>query len=58
MPFFIFFMLLFVALGLIWIVGAGLLVGTVLSGIPHVLDKVLDYKGKHCACSFPFHEHR
>jgi hypothetical protein len=58
MPILFVFMLLFVALGLIWIVGAGLLVGTLFSGIPHVLDKVLDYHGKHCACSFPFHEHR
>ena len=57
MPFLIFFMLLFVALGLIWIVGAGLLVGTLFSGIPHVLDKVLDYKGTHCACHFPFKHH-
>jgi hypothetical protein len=57
MALFIFFMLLFVALGLVWLVAAGLLVGTLFSGIPRVLDRVLDYKGKHCACSFPFHEH-
>jgi hypothetical protein len=57
MPLFIFFMLLFIVLGLIGFVAAGLLVGTLFSGIPHVIDRMLDYKGKHCACSFPFHEH-
>lgn len=58
MPFLIFFMLLFVVLGLIWVVAASLLASTALAGIPHVLDKVLNYKGKHCACSFPFGPHR
>lgn len=54
MPFLVFFMLLFVFLGLLWVVGAGLLVGTLVSRVPNVLDKILDYKGENCACHFPF----
>jgi len=57
MPFLIVFMLLFLGLGLIWIVAAGLLAATALSRSPRVIDKILDYHGKHCACSFPFHHH-
>ncbi len=54
MPILVFFMLLFIGLGLIWVVAAGLLLGTVISGIPGALDKMLDYKGEHCVCHFPF----
>jgi hypothetical protein len=50
----VFFMLLFVGLALIWVVAAGLLFGTVISGIPSALDRILDYKGTNCACHFPF----
>jgi hypothetical protein len=57
MPILIFFMLLFIALGLVWLVGAGLLAATVVSSLPRVFDKVLDYKGKSCACHFPFKHH-
>ncbi|MBZ5577749.1 MAG: hypothetical protein LAP40_14405 [Acidobacteriia bacterium] len=57
MPFLIVFMLLFVGLGLIWIVAAGLLAATALSRSPRVIDKVLDYQGKHRACYYPFHRH-
>ena len=57
MPFLIVFMLLFVGLGLVRIVAAGLLAGTVFARVPNILDKVLDYKGKHCACTFPFGRH-
>ena len=58
MPFLIFFMLLFLCLGLIWVIAAGLLVGTLVSRIPNVLDRALDYKGPgYCACHFPFQHH-
>jgi hypothetical protein len=54
MPILVFFMLLFIGIALIWVVAAGLLLGTVISGIPGALDKMLDYKGEHCVCHFPF----
>ena len=57
MPILIFLMLLFIGLGLVWVVGAGLLIGTVISRVPNALDAVLDYKGKNCACHFPFGHH-
>ncbi len=53
----VFFMLLFVGLGLIWVVGAGVLAGAVISRVPNFLDAVLNYKGKNCACHFPFGPH-
>ena len=54
MPILVFFMLLFIGMALVWVVAAGLLLGTVISGIPGALDKMLDYKGKHCVCHLPF----
>jgi hypothetical protein len=57
MPILVLFMLLFIVLGLIWVVGACLLVGNLVSGLPRVFDNVLDYKGKNCACRFPFKHH-
>jgi len=54
MPFLIFFMLLFILLGLLWVAGAGLLLGTAISRLPKVLDRIFDYKGRSCTCHFPF----
>ena len=54
MPILVFFMLLFIGMALVWVVAAGLLLGTVISGIPGALDKMLDYKGEHCVCHLPF----
>ncbi len=54
MPILIFMMLLFIGLGLIWVIAAGVMVGTLVAGIPNVLDKVLDYKGENRADHFPF----
>lgn len=53
MPLLILFLILFGILALAWVAAAGLLVGTTLSRTPNLLDKVLNYKGKHCACHFP-----
>jgi hypothetical protein len=57
MPFLIVMILVFVLLGMLWVIGAGLLLGTALSGVPGVLDRILNYKGKNCACHFPFKHH-
>jgi len=55
MPLLIFFMLLFILLGMLWVIGAVLLVATVFSGGPsRVMDRLTDYKGRHCTCHFPF----
>jgi len=54
MPFLVVFMLLFIGLALVWVIGAGLLFGTLLSRIPNLLDKALVSKSEHCACHFPF----
>jgi hypothetical protein len=40
-----------------WLIAGGLLAGAVTSGIPALLDRVLDYKGPNCACHFPMKQH-
>lgn len=45
MPVLVPFLLLFVMLGLLWVVAAGLLVGTLIVHAPRVLEKMLDHKG-------------
>ncbi len=55
MPFFVFFMLLFIVLALVWVVAAGLLIGTFFAGTPRFLERVFDYKGPHCVCHFRRH---
>ena len=54
MPFLILFMLVFILLAVVWVIGAGLLLGTLLSNGARTLGSTLDYKGKKCACHFPF----
>ena len=51
------FMLLFAVLGLLWIAGAALFFGAVLSHVPKALGAALDYKGGLCGCHFPFRHH-
>jgi hypothetical protein len=50
MPILVPFLLLFVALGLLWVVAAALLVGTLIVQAPRVLERVLDHRGDNCAC--------
>lgn len=57
MPVLVPFLLLFVMLGLLWVVAAGLLVGSLVINAPHVLEKMLDYKGDHCACYLGMKHH-
>jgi hypothetical protein len=54
MPLLILFMVLFILLAFIWIIGAGALLTTLFSNSARGLGSVLDYKGKKCACHFPF----
>lgn len=42
---------------LAWLIGAGLWAGVVASRTPRLLDKILDYKGEHCACYLGLHKH-
>lgn len=58
MPLLIFFMLLFIGLGLIWVVAAGLLAANYASGGMHLLERTLEYKGGPCACHFPPRYHK
>ncbi|HJT88281.1 MAG TPA: hypothetical protein VJ732_10505 [Bryobacteraceae bacterium] len=37
-----------------WVLAGGLLMGTLVSRGPVSLEKILNYKGKNCACRFPF----
>jgi len=57
MPVLVPFLLLFVALALLWVIAAGLLVGTLIVRAPSVLDRVLDHKGDNCACYLGLKHH-
>jgi hypothetical protein len=57
MPILVPFLLLFVMLGLLWVVAAGLLVGTLIVHAPRVLEKMLDHKGDTCACYLGLKHH-
>jgi hypothetical protein len=57
MPILVPFLLLFVMLGLLWVVAAGLLVGTLAKQAPRVLEKMLDHKGDNCACFLGMKHH-
>ncbi len=57
MPFLVFSMLLFLALGLIWVAAAGLWFGTFTSKGFRLLERTLEYKGGPCACHFPPRRH-
>jgi uncharacterized membrane protein YedE/YeeE len=54
MPLLVFFMLVFVLLGALWVIGAGLLLAGVISGTAKGLGEMLDYRGRRCTCHFPF----
>ncbi len=57
MPLLIFAALLFVLLGLLWVIGAGVLFGVALSNTRPTLDRILDHRGGRCACRFPLRDH-
>ena len=57
MPVLVPFMLLFVALALLWVVAAALLVGTLIVHAPRVLERMLDHKGDNCACYLGLKHH-
>jgi hypothetical protein len=57
MPILIFCMLLFILLGILWLIGAGLLFGALLGKTGAGVGSALDYHGKNCACRFPFRGH-
>jgi hypothetical protein len=40
-----------------WLIAGGLMAGTMICTGPRLLDKILDYKGEHCACYLGFHRH-
>jgi hypothetical protein len=50
------FLLLFVMLGLLWVIAAGLLVGNLITHAPRVL-RMLNHKGDHCACYLGMKHH-
>lgn len=54
MPFLILLMLVFLLLGMLWVIGAGLLIAGFFSGTSRGLGQVFDYHGRHCTCHFPF----
>jgi hypothetical protein len=54
MPFFIFLMLVFILLGMLWVIGAGLLLAGFFSGAARGLEQIFDYRGRNCTCHFPF----
>jgi hypothetical protein len=51
------FWILSVFVLLAWVVGGGLMVGALTSRAPRLLDRILDYKGAHCACYLGLHQH-
>ena len=51
------FLLLFVILGLFWLAGAGLFVGTLTARAPRFLDKIFDHGEKNCACYLGLKHH-
>ena len=55
---FVAFMLLFVMLGLLWVLAAGVLVAAYLVRAPRVLEKMLDHGEEHCACFLGLKQHR
>jgi hypothetical protein len=57
MPILIFCMLLFILLGILWIIGAGLLFGTILSRMGENAGKALDHESSNCVCHFPYRGH-
>jgi len=57
MPILVPFLLLFVMLGLLWVVAAGLLVGTLAKQAPRILEKMLSHKGDNCACFLGMKHH-
>jgi type IV secretory pathway TrbD component len=42
---------------LAWFVGAGLMASALTSRTPSFLERILDYKGAHCACYLGLHQH-
>ena len=42
---------------LAWALGAGLMASALTSRAPRLLDRILDYKGAHCACYLGLHQH-
>lgn len=51
------FWILSMLLLMAWLVGAGVMAGGVISSLPRLLDKILDYKGERCACYLGLHQH-
>ena len=40
-----------------WLIGAGVMAGGAISGLPRLLDEALDYRGQRCACYLGLHQH-
>jgi hypothetical protein len=57
MPILVPFMILFIVLGLLWVVAAGLLVGNLVSRAPRLLERVLEHKEENCACYLGLKHH-
>jgi hypothetical protein len=51
------FLILFVVLGLLWVVAAGLLIGTFVVHAPAAWEKMLDHGEKNCACYLGLKRH-
>jgi hypothetical protein len=49
--------ILFLMLGLLWVIGGALFVGTVIAKVPHVLAKGLEHDEKNCACYLGLKHH-
>ena len=57
MPILVPFLLLFVMLALLWVIAAGLLVGTLIVNAPRVLERMLSHRGENCACYLGLKHH-
>jgi hypothetical protein len=50
-------MLLFLMLGLLWVLAAGMLIATYIVRAPLILEKMLDHGEDHCACFLGLKQH-
>jgi hypothetical protein len=51
------FLLLFITLGLLWVVAAGLLVAHFVLRAPSAMEKMLDHGEQNCACYLGLKRH-
>ena len=57
MPVLIPFLLLFVMLGLLWVIAVAVLVGALIFRAPRALEKIFGHGEEHCACYLGLKHH-